>query len=193
MINLKIHATTRTYILTNRTMTILRTTLTSTIPACASHESCPDSDTLHRPYQKVKVTCENNKQIKRKITTLGPNWAKLVTTTVMKEVAFSDITENLLHNDIIANLMLHYSNAEQISRKLSSQEQVYCKLFDAVFGAEGFATCYWGLTNSWAVGTMFLCVLSWRGLGKYQARGLCTAISNQPRGMLNLYSSILFS
>ena len=71
------------------------------------------------------------KRIKRKITTLGPNWAKLVTTAAMKEVAFSDITENLLNNDIIAKQRIHYSNAERISRKLSSQEQVYCKLFDA--------------------------------------------------------------
>ena len=58
-------------------------------------------------------------------------WAKLVTTAAMKEVAFSDITENLLNNDIIAKQRIHYSNAERISRKLSSQEQVYCKLFDA--------------------------------------------------------------
>ena len=30
----------------------------------ASHESCPDSDTLHHPYQKVKVSCEHNNGFK---------------------------------------------------------------------------------------------------------------------------------
>jgi len=72
------------------------------------------------------------KRIKTKITSLGlPNFAKLATTSVMKEVACSDITENLLQNDIIANQRLDYSNAEQASRKLSSKQQAHCKLFDA--------------------------------------------------------------
>ena len=71
------------------------------------------------------------KRIKYKITTLGPNFAKLAATSVMNDVAFSDIIENLLHNEVIANQMLDYSNAEQVSRKLSSREQVSHKLFDA--------------------------------------------------------------